>query len=198
MPVEQQERWSLTRRALERLLRRLDEQPEAAAREYEFLRRRLITFFSVRRADSPEALADETFDRVARRLEQGETIQHVRAYFYGVAQRVALEWDKRQAQARDTLAAHVPLRGDDLDPERREARIGCLEACLAALPRDERAVIQRYYHTGALSHREGRKRLARRLGIGSPNLKMRVHRIRGRLETCLRECLESRRKEGQP
>ena len=190
--IEPEQHWSLTRRSLDRLLHRLSDEPEVAAREYEAIRRRLITFFSLRRIHLPEAMADETIDRVARRLDEGESVEHVRAYFHGVAQRVALESIKRQRREWSALERQPslpPLVVAEPPAEPTETQVSCLEHCLKCLPRESRALIVRYYQTSALSPREHRKRLAERLGISYTSLKVRAHRIRAQLEKCLQECL---------
>jgi RNA polymerase sigma factor (sigma-70 family) len=181
-------RWSLTERALETLLRRLGEDREAAAREYDAVRRKLIGFFRRRDAPAPEALADEVIDRVARRLEEGETIEHLNAFFYGVAKRVMMEWTRRRMRQR---AAEQQLPGDAApavaveDVEREEARSACLEECLKSLGTDSRRLIVSYYQ-GDL---EKRKLLAVRLGMSYTGLKSQAHRIRVRLGTCIQQCL---------
>jgi DNA-directed RNA polymerase specialized sigma24 family protein len=163
--------------------------PEATAREYEVLRTRLLEFFDARRAGSPESLADETLDRVARKLDEGESVRNLRAYLYGVARRVALEAEKLRARewaaSRDLRA--VPGRES---PEPVEARVDCLERCLRELPAGSRDLIVGYYDDTGLSHLEGRRRLANQMGITYTALKTRAHRIRTRLEACLQTCLQ--------
>jgi len=188
-------RWSLTRKALERLLQRLGSEPNAAAREYEFLRGRLTTFFSSRRVDFPESLADETLDRVARRLEAGEVIEHVRAYVHGVAHRVALEWGRRQARVHRSLQTHLTSLGAVEPSDATEARAACLETCLSRLPPESRRLLQSYYDSGGLSYAGRRKLLAQRLGISCTSLKVRVHRVRVALHSCLEDCLRSQRQD---
>ncbi len=188
MSLEPDRRWSLTGQALERLLQRLGEEPEAAAREYEAIRPKLVGFFERRGILGSEALADETIDRVARRLDDGETIEHLKAYFYGVARHLALEWRRRQAQERAAIERQRPLLAADEASEAREARVACLESCLRELPPGSRDLIASYYRDDP----EGRKRLAESLGMTYTTLKTRAHRIRRKLEECLRECLDAR------
>jgi DNA-directed RNA polymerase specialized sigma24 family protein len=184
-------RWSLTREALERLLSRMGPDPEAAAREYETLRTRLLEFFDARHACSPETLADETLDRVARKLDEGESVRNLRAYLYGVARRVALEAEKLRARewaaSRDLRA--LPAREP---PELVEARVDCLERCLRELPAESRELIVGYYDDTGVAPLERRRRLADQLGITYTALKTRAHRIRTRLEACLQTCLQER------
>ena len=190
MTFTPQPRWTLNREALERLLKRIGPDREAAAREYDSFRTRLVGFFEVRRARSPEALADEALDRVARKLEEGATIQNLRAYLYGVAKLVWLEAEKRRAQER---AALRELRAfpDPEPPGVVEARVECLERCLRALPEESRNLIVRYYEATGSSHFDRRKLLAAQLGISYATLKTRAYRIRVRLEECLQACLQA-------
>src|SRR5687768_12469945 len=81
----------LTGRALHGLLARLGGGDDAAAAEFEGIRRRLLDFFDRRGVATADARADETLDRVARKIEAGERVENVRAYCYGVAKKVLLE-----------------------------------------------------------------------------------------------------------
>src|SRR5262245_36371747 len=65
--------WSLTHEALGQLLERLGTDPATAGREYLALRDRLVDYFAWRGTHRPDVAADETLDRAARRLEEGET-----------------------------------------------------------------------------------------------------------------------------
>src|SRR5438093_3077873 len=139
MSIGTDRRWSLTRPAFDRLLQRLSAEPERAAREYDVVRYRLIGFFARRGVGPCEALADETIDRVARRLDEGQIIERLDAYFYGVAMRVMLEWRKRRAQER-TAERAFPRPEPASSSELREVRVACLERCLRRLPRDSHAL----------------------------------------------------------
>ena len=60
--------WILTPEAFARLLAALDPDRERAGLRYENIRRKLIEFFEARGSNSPADNADETINRVARRL----------------------------------------------------------------------------------------------------------------------------------
>ena len=85
--------WILTENAWSKLLQYLDADPDQAGRKYERIRHRLIKFFEWRNFHSPEDLADETINRVARRIEEGVEIRapDPLAYFHRVADLVAKE-----------------------------------------------------------------------------------------------------------
>jgi len=180
---------ALIQRTFDGLLRRLGENPEAAAREYETIRRKLSLFFEMRGNTSADSLADETIDRVARRLDEGEVVSNLRGYCYGVAKRVLLESERRSARERAALDAQRRLATIDDQPELEELRVTYLKRCLLNLTEDSRKLILAYYEAGRGPTEEARKLLADRLGITYGNLKIRAHRIRGKLEACLNECL---------
>src|SRR5437016_12714077 len=77
--------WTLTKEAFELLLDSLDANRERAGAKYENLRRKLIEFFEARGSYSPADHADETINRVARRIAEGEDIESLERYSYGVA-----------------------------------------------------------------------------------------------------------------
>src|SRR5215470_727602 len=60
---------SITKADLVRLLARLTADEERAAREYERLRRTPIKFFDERGVCPPDECADQTLDRLARKLQ---------------------------------------------------------------------------------------------------------------------------------
>jgi DNA-directed RNA polymerase specialized sigma24 family protein len=191
--------WKLTEHAFDGLLARLDSDRNKAAAEYEKLRRKLVNFFDWRGSVSPDAHADETLDRVARRLEEGEDVEHVPRYVYGVARRVLQEWDRRQRReqaAIPELRARLHQQVAAADADRR---LACLKRCLEQLPEDERALILGYYQKPEGSPLQARKLFAQQLGIAYGTLKTRAHRARVRLEACLHDCLaEAGDAVGQP
>jgi hypothetical protein len=67
-------KWTLSHEAFEQLLERLGPDRDAASREYEEIRRRLIHFFDWRGSPASDVEADTTLDRVARKLQAGEVI----------------------------------------------------------------------------------------------------------------------------
>ena len=62
--------WSLTPGAFHRLLTWLDEGADSEGQKYLEMRRRLVAYFDRKNCPAPDELADETLNRVARRLEE--------------------------------------------------------------------------------------------------------------------------------
>ncbi len=167
--------WELSGEALEGLLLALGPDRNAAARRYELLRRKLTDFFAWRRSETPEELADQTLDRLARRLMRGAPIEKIEMYALGIA-RMLLKESARRVEQRQTalreIRVHAPAPLEESDV------FASVERCLAALPESSRVLIERYY-TGE------RAALARELGISLNTLRNRALRIREKLYACV-------------
>src|SRR5947199_10461635 len=96
---------ALTSEAFTKLLARLDPDRERAGEKYEDLRCTLIRFFEWRGAPFPEEHADETFNRVARKLDEGVEIKNVGGYCYEIARLICLEAFKGRDSKRVPLEA---------------------------------------------------------------------------------------------
>lgn len=184
----------LTQTAFDNLLALLDEDRERAGAKYEALRVRLIKFFEWRDCDAPEELTDEVFDRVTKKIEAGELIRNVEAYSATVAQFVLKE-DARSPSRRsqsiednprleNRLAANVTDAPDETDEMRRD----CLDRCLAELSGEQRRLVTAYYDTDERTMIEARRRLAAAEGISPNSLRIRVCRLKARLEDCTKDC----------
>ena len=180
----------LTAAGLAGLLARLDPDPERAAAAYEELRRTLVKFFDWRGAWVPEEGADETLDRLARKLAAGEQLVDVRSFAHGIARRVLLE-QARRPEARIARADEAELDGlAALDAPADEGSIpACLERCLAELPAESRELILQYYADEGRAKIENRRRLAEGLRLSDNALRSRAQRVRDRPERCIAQCL---------
>ena len=167
------------------LLAWLDPDPGRAALVYEKIRWRLIAILASRHCPVAEELADETIDRVARRVSDiRETYVGDKAiYFLGVMNNVHHEYLKRPALPR--------LPEPDDDGAAREETHLCLERCLEKLTPNSRLVIERYYAENKQAKIDLRKRIAAELGVGLNTLRLRALRIREKLQTCISQCLQT-------
>jgi DNA-directed RNA polymerase specialized sigma24 family protein len=169
----------------DRLLRWLDPEPERAGLIYEKIRWRLIAILASRGCTRPEELADETIDRVARRVVDiaDSYVGDKAIYFLGVMNNVHHEYLKRPAMPR--------LPEPDHDVETKERTHLCLDKCLDKLTPRSRRMIEQYYAENKRAKIDLRKRIAAELGIGLSTLRLRALRIRDKLQTCIQQCLQS-------
>jgi DNA-directed RNA polymerase specialized sigma24 family protein len=169
------------------LLARLGPDPDRAGAAYEHLRRALVTLFAWRGASSPEELADETLDRLARRLDEGVQVEDVPRFTRGIARLVLLEhWRRPEGRAIPLEdVEHRPLPADTRD----DARAECLQRCLEEIGPSGRDLILEYYSAEGRRRIDARKKMARALGVSESALRNRAQRLRDRLEQCIRACL---------
>jgi len=155
------------------------------------MRGRLVEYFGRRDCDSPEDLADETLNRVARRLEETGVVDDgaPARYCYIVAKFVFLESLRRRQMApvdQGGQAVAAKVADDRVENERTFA---CLERCLQSCSATDRDMILDYYRTTSGSAPENRRQLAQKLGITANSLAIRACRVRSRLEGCVRACV---------
>jgi len=181
---------SLTSEGFERFLALLAAEREAAGEQYELVRLKLVKYFELRMSANPDDLADETIDRVARRLAGGERIEspEVMRYVYGVARNVLLEsWKNEQRQKK---SGYLTAAGDEGDQENAELQLDCFQECLGQISEDSRGLVLRYYqHTGRAKI-DDRLALARELTIPANALRIRIHRIKSELQRCIEKCMK--------
>lgn len=176
--------FDLTKQNLDDLLRFLGSDRDEAGKKFEEIRRRLLKIFTCRGCTEPEALADETFNRVASKIQDvaGSYVGDPALYFYGVARKVFLEW-MRKGSARTMVPPAASTR-------ERELELDCLDHCLDRLTSRNRDLILGYYREEEEGKIEHRRALAGEWGIGMNALRIRAHRIRSEMERCVLHCLE--------
>ena len=188
--------WSLSAGAFERLLIALDVDRDAAGAQYERVRSRLVKFFDVRRCPAPEDYADETLNRLARKLEEGAQIRDLPTFAVGVARLVLKESFKHAAKYRSSDAA-IDV-ADPAEPAGDQQPIECLDHCLTRLTTPERDIILEYYQGDKQTRIAHRRRLSERLSLPMNALRIRAFRIREQLETCVRKCTTGGRARSAP
>jgi len=180
-------KWTLTKEAFDKLLDSLGSDRDSAANKYLEIRANLLKFFEWRGCPFPEDHADETFNRVARKIVDGEEIRNHAAYIIGVARLLVLEIIKANTKQREALNEFQAV--DTTYDELAEIRIECLQNCLQQLPADSRELIMEYYQGDKSAKIENRKRLGTRLGLTINTLRMRAQRLRDRLQVCVESCV---------
>jgi len=180
--------WDLTEEAFAKFLACLDPEPSRAGEKYEALRVALVKFLDWRGALFPEEMVDEIFNRVTRKLEEGETIRDLPTYCHGVARMVFLQSLERPGNKRVELEelSMVAVPKPDVANVRRE----CLNHCLRQLPTENREMIIEYYRKDGRQKFDHRAAMAERLGIPLNALRGRAQRIRDKLERCIRRRLK--------
>jgi len=180
----------LTPQGFEALLSMLHPDREKAGEVYEGIRRRLVRLFEWRGCARSEELADETFNRVARKSAEGLTLQRSDpyAYFCGVAHHVFQEVVRREARETKALESGDWTSSDTVE-DQPDYRLDHLRACLDTLEPDQRRLLLRYHQED--QRIKSRKSLCDEIGIPMNALRIRVHRLRRRVEACVQEKLRN-------
>jgi DNA-directed RNA polymerase specialized sigma24 family protein len=192
---------ALTEQGFRKLLKLLDADAETAAHKYEAIRLRLTGFFQGRGCPFPDELADVTFDRVAKRMEEGEEVRVSDPYFYfrGVASNIFLEQLKRPQPAPLEL---VPVgQTPNLDPKKverekehladQERKTSCMRRCFESLSDEKRTLIKEFEQGEKRVRINNRKSMAERLNTNINALRIRIFKIRREIRACRDACLEA-------
>ncbi len=194
---------------LETLLSWLSPDKDQAGQLYERLRRKLVELFARRGVPTLfwHELADETLDRIGRKLAEGETIHNPEpmAYAFGVSQFVLSEFWRRQ---RRRVGAETQL--DDLSPrdlieiaakdglreegQEKELRLECMDAALKTLQPEDESLMRACHHDDLRQQTANRRQAAERLNWEENSLRVHLHRIRLTLQRKVRACIERRQR----
>jgi DNA-directed RNA polymerase specialized sigma24 family protein len=147
-----------------------------------------MQFFRWERAEFPEEHADESLNRVARKLAAGEPIVDVERYIFGVARMITREIAQQRVRHKAAVEEMRRAPAAQVDAE-TVALASVLWDCLLGLPPDTRGFILRYYEGDKQARIRNRRTMSEELGIPLNALRNRALRLRERLE----DCVQSRR-----
>ena len=172
----------------EKLLDWLDSDQIEAALKYEAIRTNLIRIFSSRGCLVPDELADDVFDRVAKKINEiipsyeGEPA----LYFYGVARNVFREYTRKpKSQELPAVLTHTEINLEEV-----EKRDRCLTECLKIISTKQSDFIIEYYQKDGSEKIKYRKLLAEKLGVSQKALRVRAFRVRSVLQKCMLMCVK--------
>jgi hypothetical protein len=188
-------KWSLSREAFEEFLACLDPDRERAGQKYEQIRRALITFLRCRGCWSPEESADETIDRVIRRMSDTR-VEDMMSFTRGVARHVLAESHRsvREVPLLNEAPGLLHLEimqgedGSDFD-----LRMGCLLASLRELDAADHDLIMQWYRHDKSEKIRNRRKLAAARGVSVETLRVQVYRVRKQIQQLVQKCLTSSR-----
>lgn len=192
-PTSPKKEWVLTPESFNALLLWLDQDRGRAGEKYESIYDALTKRFRQLGCTQPEELANETMDRVARKLPtivsnyKGER----EPYFFSVAYYIYKEHLRRPVMMSLTTPdfphQNLPNTQEIFDKELLDF---CLKHCLEKLDTITRDMIREYYQGDRQDKIRSRKELAERLGIKMTNLRLRAQRVRTELKSCILDCIE--------
>lgn len=184
----------LTPELFEKFLALLAADRDEAGRQYEALRGRLLKFFEWRNCEQAEELTDTVFDRILKKISEGEEIQKVPAFAVTVAQFVFKEYLRRN-ERQNQLIEDAPEVQNIPAPESNEnetdtRRQDCFEKCLAKFGDDDRRFIIAYYETDEKTMIAARQRLAEKMNVSLNTIRIKACRLKAKLEKCVFDCCD--------
>ena len=179
------QKWSLTKDAFDRLLAALGSDRENAGYQYLRIRRDLVRLFEWRGCSTPDDYADETMNRCARKIAEGEQIRDITTYSIGVARMLLREMSRDRSRLARSLDEIPELRSAwSENAVDIETRVESLRRSLARLSEEDRHLILNYYEGDKGEKIRRRKMLMETLGIPASTLRMRALRVREKLQEC--------------
>ena len=187
--ITPRQKWTLNQEAFDKLLLALGDDRDSGSEKYLEIRTNLTRFFEWRGCSFPEDHADETINRLAKKVAEGEEILNPSGYAMGVARLLLLEIMKTRQREQSTLNEIQHSGEVYVDSDDGESRLTCLRNCLQSLSADNRDLILQYYQGEKSEKIRNRKKLMERLGVPVNTLRMRALRLRERLQGCVEECV---------
>lgn len=195
--------WVLTADAFALLLSALNSDREQAGVKYEQIRRKVIRKLEFEGSSTPEEYADEVFNRVARRLAEGERLDEESpdGYFLQTARFVLSETRRSGKRHRvsgldDLAVGEEPSLNPFEEIERledkirRESGLIAIEKCRRELSAEDRRIYDTYEFGSGRERIERRQKLADELGEKIENLRLIVFRISKKLFRCAEKQFE--------
>lgn len=174
----------------EGLLNWFSSDQKEAGEKYEQIHNGLRRYFRYRGCSDPDDLADETINRVAKKLSDLDLTQTQKkiSIFYGFALNIYREYlnsnSNREILLNPDLVPKKEISGEV------NGEMGCLERCLSTLSDDERKLILTYYSKDKGAKIILRKKMAEDIEITTNALHVRIYRIKENLKNCIEECLK--------
>jgi DNA-directed RNA polymerase specialized sigma24 family protein len=164
------------------LLASLDGDRNKAAERYEEIRRKLVSYFERRHCDQPDMHADKVMDRAAHKILTGALVPNVEHYCFGIARLIVLEALRERKREQAAFEELKWFRHDTGAGEETETLFNVLEQSMESLPPAERELICSYYQVAGEGRITHRRMLAEQRGLAVNSLRLRVHRIRAKLQ----------------
>lgn len=182
-------KWELNEVALDKLLAALSKDRNEAGEKYLLLCKNLLRYFEVRGIANSQSAVDEAINRLARKLESGEKLENVNTYAIGIARLLTLELRKSPEQKTSNELPEIST-SPVVEETEGDRKLSCLQKCLGELKPEKRELIKGYYQGERREKIENRKKMAEKLGLPQNALRSRAVRLRNKLESCIKKCMQ--------
>ena len=177
---------NITSESFNQLLKAISSDKLEAGVAYTKLRDSLVRFFQLKGDFAPDEAADETLDRVAIKFSQNTEIDDLTKYSFGVARFIFLE--RLKLANKEKIAAEGFYKDKiSLKTEEESDGFSPLRECFERLDNEEKNILQTYFadipHSKLIEQRE---QFSVKNDISVNNLRLKIFRLRQRLENCVK------------
>lgn len=150
-----------------------------------FIQTRLIQIFASRGCCDAESLADEVTNRVAVRIDTViQKYPDPLRCCLGFVDNVYREYVRDERKKSTAREPPKPRPAEELEREDR-----CLRQCMENLDKAEQYVFVQYFGGENRTRTDARRKLSEDRRITANALRIQAHRLRKRLNDCIKECL---------
>ena len=184
--------YDVAQKDFDKLLNCLSDDREEAGARFEKIRGGLVRYFRLKGCHEPEALADESMNRVINRIDKLDLSQRSKfdSLFYGFASMVFLEY-LRKEKKRFIQLSEIPEQASHTDGHLHEdLALDCLRKCLKDLNASDGTLLVKYYSEGNKANLKAREQLAIQNEMEIGALQTKIHRIKKVLRPCIERCLD--------
>lgn len=168
---------------------RCSNQDEAGV-AYNELRNSLVRFFQIKGDSDPDEAADLTLDRAALKIPKDTPIENLTGYCFGVARFIFLERVRRTKKLNDAAAEFYSKRNSSEIVQETDDEFTVLRKCFEKLTNAEKLFLRDYFADLPFSELDkSRRQTCLENDITPNNLRLRVFRLRQRLENCVKNKL---------
>ena len=174
-----------------RFMESLSPDKEEAGRLYIRLQEKLVGFFGMRGISDSTGATNETLKRGAEKIAGGTNVPNAEKFCLGIARNVAREWWRRERREEVAFRRFTEnLANNTADEVERIEHV--LKPCFERLKGEDQKLLVAYCSVAeGVSHAERRRRVAEELEITMRALRIKVSRLRDKLEECVKERLKN-------
>ncbi len=172
--------------AWQKLLAFIANEGDGAEDAYQTARARLVKFFAWRGCRNVEDLADETLTRAANKLAHADVqAERPMAFIIGMARIIELEWRRREGRWVSFSESSAESEPAATPSPNKEQLLAALERCLEKMDAADRQLLLRYHEPRGERRALVRQVIAEELSMAVNALRVRMHRMRLRVEACV-------------
>lgn len=160
--------------------------PDEAIRRYMVLHKKLEGFFRLSGLYDPVTETDETCDRVEEKLAKGYDIPDVTRFCMGVARNIVHERRRKRQREESAWLELIGYSQDKSTAEAVEKITNLMKPCFEQLPQEDQKLLIDYCNVSPQERAEHRRKLAEALNLSISALRIRVTRLRRRLQDCVK------------